>query len=103
VRERSSCPASRTSAQSCGTPVLAFDAGGAREAVAHGRTGHLYRDPAPGSLADAMRRFDTAAFDPDVVRAHAERFDLQAFDRAIGGVLDRGVRRVGRARLRAVV
>jgi glycosyltransferase involved in cell wall biosynthesis len=70
-------------AQACGTPVLARGVGGARDSVVSGVTGHLY--PAVdgagevGALADAMRAFDSTAFDPVVVRAHAEKFSVDAF------------------------
>jgi glycosyltransferase involved in cell wall biosynthesis len=70
-------------AQACGTPVLAFDAGGAREAVADGRSGALYADPSPAGLAAAMLGFDPDRYDAARVRAHAEHFDVSEFDAAI--------------------
>jgi glycosyltransferase involved in cell wall biosynthesis len=70
-------------AQACGTPVLAYGAGGALEAVADGRTGTLYAEPTPRGLAAEMLRFDADRFDGTVVRRHAQRFGLRAFDGAI--------------------
>lgn len=74
-------------AQACGTPVLAYGRGGAREAVLDGRTGILYDDPTPESLAAAMLRFDPDALDAAAVRAHAERFDVSEFDAGIRQVV----------------
>jgi glycosyltransferase involved in cell wall biosynthesis len=70
-------------AQACGTPVIAFRAGGATETVAHGRTGHLYDDPSPAALAGVLKTFDPAAYSVSALRGHVARFDAQRFDRAI--------------------
>lgn len=70
-------------AQACGAPVLAQGVGGVRDSVIPGLTGTLY--PATGradevdALAHAMRAFDAAAFDPAILRAHAEEFSPEAF------------------------
>ena len=65
-------------AQGTGRPVVAVDAGGARETVVPGRTGLLVRDGDPGALARALREGFTR-FDPQDIRAHAQRFSRQAF------------------------
>lgn len=75
-------------AQACGTPVIAFRAGGAIESVVEGTTGLFYgpgSDDA-GSLAEVMSRFEPSAFDSSVIRAHAERFSPAAFRDAIRSV-----------------
>jgi hypothetical protein len=51
--------------------------------VADGATGELYSDTEPGTLAEALRSFEPARFDPTVIRGHAERFDTARFDEAI--------------------
>jgi glycosyltransferase involved in cell wall biosynthesis len=75
-------------AQACGTPVLAFGVGGAREAVVNGATGALFADQRAESLAAAMRRFDADDFDPAALRAQAERFDSSVFDARIRAIVD---------------
>lgn len=74
-------------AQACGTPVVAFGRGGARETVrSEGEdhpTGVFFDEQTPESLAEAVRRFDRARFDPADCRANAEKFEPRAFDRAM--------------------
>ena len=74
-------------AQACGTPVIAFGRGGARESVrAHGEarpTGLFFAEQTPASLADAVRRFEGLHFDPADCRAQAEKFGARTFDDAI--------------------
>jgi hypothetical protein len=65
-------------AQAAGRPVVAIDAGGARETVENGRTGLLVPDGDSGGLARALRG-DLTRFDPDEIRAHARRFGPEAF------------------------
>ena len=65
-------------AQAAGRPVIAVDAGGARETVVAGRTGLLVPDGDPGALARALRE-DLTRFDPLDIRAHAQRFSPVVF------------------------
>ena len=65
-------------AQAAGRPVIAVDAGGARETVVPGRTGLLVPEGDVGALARALRE-DLTAFDPQDVRAHAQRFSTAVF------------------------
>jgi glycosyltransferase involved in cell wall biosynthesis len=87
-------------AQACGTPVIALNAGGAREMVGP-TTGLLYDDPSPRGLADAIRGFDAAAFDAGAARAAAQRFTVERFDdeirAVVGAVLERPRASVERA------
>lgn len=69
-------------AQACGTPVIAYAAGGALEAV-RPDTGLLYNDPSLDGLAQAIGTFDPAAYDPAAIRRHAERFGADRFDAVI--------------------
>ncbi|QDU27961.1 GDP-mannose-dependent alpha-(1-6)-phosphatidylinositol monomannoside mannosyltransferase [Anatilimnocola aggregata] len=62
-----------------GTPVVAFGVGGALETVVEGKTGTFFPEKTPASLVDAVRRFETMKFDPDVIRAQAERFSQAVF------------------------
>jgi glycosyltransferase involved in cell wall biosynthesis len=75
-------------AQACGTPVIAFGEGGAREIVRPGITGVLYSDPTPEGLAGALRAFDPGAYSTEEMRRHATRFDAGRFDTEIRKVVD---------------
>ena len=65
-------------AQAAGRPVIAVDAGGARETVVHGRTGLLVGEADPDGLARALRE-DLSRFDTHEIRAHAQRFSRARF------------------------
>jgi glycosyltransferase involved in cell wall biosynthesis len=69
-------------AMAAGKPVVALAAGGAMETVVDGETGVLYAQPGARSLAEAIERLDSVAFDPAVLRRHAERFDRGHFGAA---------------------
>jgi glycosyltransferase involved in cell wall biosynthesis len=73
-------------AQACGTPVVAADAGGAREAVRDGITGMLV-DSSCDSLAAAIRNFDAAVYDLHSLRSHAIRFAPSSFEDRIRSVI----------------
>ena len=70
-------------AQASGRPVIAYQAGGALETVIDGQNGIFFYAQAPGSLIDAMQRFEKATFDPQAVRQSVERFDVEPFKQAI--------------------
>jgi glycosyltransferase involved in cell wall biosynthesis len=66
-------------AMACGTPVIAYRAGGALETVVEGTTGVFFDEKTERALASAVRAFDRGRFDAARVRAHAERFDRARF------------------------
>jgi glycosyltransferase involved in cell wall biosynthesis len=70
---------SAVEAQAAGRPVLAADAGGARETVLAGETGVLVPLGDTDALASAMRDTDWRSFDPAVIRRNAERFSTESF------------------------
>jgi glycosyltransferase involved in cell wall biosynthesis len=73
--------------QACGTPVVARDAGGARETVVDGETGVLVSGDTVEAFADGLQRAMRTTFDPSVVRRNAERFSranfIASFTRAV--------------------
>ena len=66
-------------AQASGRPVIAYGAGGALDTVVEGETGVFFREPAPESLAAAVRAFDTSTIDAHACCANAERFATSVF------------------------
>jgi glycosyltransferase involved in cell wall biosynthesis len=74
-------------AQAAGRPVIAVDAGGARETVVHGRTGLLVPDGDHAGLARALEE-DLTRFDPQEIRAHAERFSRPVFQERLREIVE---------------
>jgi len=72
-------------AQACGTPVVAFRAGGALDIVVDGRSGALFDEPAPESLLDALDRLPV---DPAACRRNAERFSESSFDQRMRRIIE---------------
>ena len=66
-------------AQACGTPVVAFSAGGARETVVPGLTGELVDEPSAAAFAAAILQVVARATDRPAIRANAERFSTAQF------------------------
>jgi len=65
-----------------GRPVIAYGRGGALDTVLEGETGLLFRDQSVEALIDAVEQFEALGLDrpdPDVLLAHARRFDRAAF------------------------
>jgi glycosyltransferase involved in cell wall biosynthesis len=74
-------------AQAAGRPVVALDAGGARETVVTGRTGVLVPPDDPAALAGALRE-DLTRFDPQDIRAHAQRFSREVFQARLREIVE---------------
>jgi glycosyltransferase involved in cell wall biosynthesis len=78
-------------AQACGAPVVAVDAGGARDSVVPGRTGELVPVASAADevaiWAKALSSFDGSAYDPAAIRRHAESFSRADFRRAMADVV----------------
>jgi glycosyltransferase involved in cell wall biosynthesis len=70
-------------AQAAGRPVIAYAGGGALDTVIPGKTGVLFNEMTVESLMTAMQTFDSTAYDPVALRAHATRFDTQVFKHQI--------------------
>lgn len=77
-------------AQACGTPVIAYNAGGALETVlpvgnpfGMPGTGVFFTEQTPDAIRAAVNEFETLRFDPRSCRAWAERFSRAAFAEAM--------------------
>ena len=77
-------------AMASGRPVIAFGRGGALETVVPGVTGVLFDAQTPGSLIDAINRFEgmQTSFDPMDLAAHAKRFSQNHFKAGMAKVVD---------------
>lgn len=77
-------------AQACGTPLIAFGRGGARDIVrplgaGEGATGVLFTDQSIAALREAVETFErhSNAISPASCRRNATRFSVARFDREI--------------------
>jgi glycosyltransferase involved in cell wall biosynthesis len=62
-----------------GRPVIALRAGGALETVVEGKTGVFFDTQDVDAVVDAIERLKGVSINPQAIRAHAERFDVSAF------------------------
>lgn len=74
-------------AMACGKPVIAYGRGGALDTVIDGETGVFFHEPTPESLAEAIRAFDPAEYEPGAIRRHAETFDTSVFRRKMSAFI----------------
>ncbi len=66
-------------AQACGTPVIAFAKGGAREIVIDKKTGVLFHEQTPEKIIEAVQGFEYLAFDRRAIARSALRFSKEMF------------------------
>lgn len=78
-------------AMAAGRPVIAYAGGGALDTIIDGVTGVLFKEPTVDSLADAVERFERMTFDAEVIRRHAEQFDVTVFRRRMVEFIERKI------------
>jgi glycosyltransferase involved in cell wall biosynthesis len=80
-------------AQACGTPVIAYGAGGVLDTVrpwpGPDASGVFFDAQTPESLVEGVRRFEAVAsgFDARALRAHAERYANAQFRQTLAGIV----------------
>ena len=89
-------------AQACGTPVIAYGRGGARETVIDKRTGLLFDEQTVPSLLDAIERFERLKdqFNPNDIRQHATSFSEKQFKQNFKIFIDLKMRERARSKYR---
>ena len=70
---------STAEAQACGTPVIAFAAGGSLDIVEDGATGWLVDEQTAAAFRSAIERAQRTELNPLAIRARAERFSRERF------------------------
>ncbi|MHB0963604.1 MAG: glycosyltransferase [Gemmatimonadaceae bacterium] len=80
-------------AQACGTPVIAYGVGGARETVVEGSTGVFFGEQTPEAVAAAVGAFERSShrLTAAACRANAERFSVERFRGEFRGWVERSV------------
>lgn len=74
-------------AQACGTPVIAYSRGGARETVIDGQTGVLFIELTATGLTDALDKFQSLSFNKTILRSNAMRFSRHIFKEKMAAYL----------------
>jgi glycosyltransferase involved in cell wall biosynthesis len=72
----------------CGTPTIAYGAGGALETVVDGETGVLVPEQTVEAFVAGIRRAESLRFDPAVLRTHAESFSQARFIERLRAIVD---------------
>ena len=73
----------------CGTPVIAFGAGGPLETVIEGATGEFFREPTAESLEKILSGFDRKRYQTDTCQNRAKEFSKETFQKNIRAEIDR--------------
>lgn len=69
-------------AQACGTPVIAYAAGGALEIIKEGKTGLFFKEQSPEALAEAVLRCEKTRFDPKKIAEAGKKFSKEVFKKS---------------------
>jgi glycosyltransferase involved in cell wall biosynthesis len=83
-------------AQAAGVPVIAYGVGGAAETVIDGRTGVLFDQQSPESLAAAIERLEGLGLRAEDARENARRFGRERFRAEMTAVIERASSERGR-------
>ena len=70
-------------AMSVGTPVIAYRSGGVVESIVHGITGLFFDELSIESLSKAVKDFEKAKFDKELIIKHAQKFSKERFKKEI--------------------
>jgi glycosyltransferase involved in cell wall biosynthesis len=77
-------------AMACGTPVIAFNKGGAGESVIDNKTGIFFDEQTPGSIIKAVERFEKTndTFEPEFISKYAQKFSRNNFEDKVKSFVD---------------
>lgn len=75
-----------------GRPVIAYGAGGALETIVPGVTGTFFKKQSWEALFDTLQTFDPHAWNPIVIKAHAEKFSSAVFETRIKEIVEESYR-----------
>ena len=75
-------------AMASGRPVIALNKGGSRETIIDGVTGAFMKYEGWEGVFDAVLNFDATKFNPETIRAHAQKFSRAVFEEKIRALVD---------------
>jgi len=76
-------------ALACGTPVIAFGVGGAKETVIEGVTGEFFLEQTPESLIEIVKKFDPTKYKFANLRTRAEEFSNEIFAKKFSSTVEK--------------
>ncbi len=76
-------------AMAAGLPVIAYNAGGAKDYVLPGKSGMFFDEPTSTALAKVLSDFDASKFNPNQIAKFAERYSAEYFQKHIQHHLDK--------------
>jgi len=79
-------------AMASGRPVIAYNAGGAKETVVNGKTGALFNEQSWEALIDTVIKFKPEQYNPQEIKTHAEDFNSQKFYEQIKNFVENSYR-----------
>jgi len=68
-------------AMASGTPVIAYEKGGAMDFIENDSNGIFFKEPSWQSLAQCITDFDPKSFDPDILCRYADNYSTDSFIR----------------------
>ena len=68
-------------AQSCGTPVIGYKAGGLLETIVENETGIFFKNQTVDDIVKSIDLFESKKFNPEQIRKNAERFSKERFEK----------------------
>ena len=74
-------------AMAAGTPVIAYQAGGALDYVVPGKTGEFFAEPTAESLVNVLKEFDSHKYNSSDIKTAAKRFSVNNFHKDIQKLL----------------
>lgn len=78
-------------AMAAGTPVIAYQAGGALDYVIPGQTGQFFSEQTADSLIAALQTFQTDQFSTSTIQQYAQQFSANNFQTQLQQIVDRVV------------
>lgn len=75
-------------AMASGRPVIAYGEGGALESVVAGVTGEFFPEQTMDNLVKVLKNFNPNKYDPQTIRAHAMKFDVEIFKAKIKQIVE---------------
>ncbi|HCR42337.1 TPA: glycosyltransferase family 4 protein [Patescibacteria group bacterium] len=76
-------------ASASGRPVVAYRGGGALDTIIDGKTGIFFDQQTPAALAEAVIKSQAVAWQPEIIRQHAKKFDKANFQNKIKEFIDK--------------
>lgn len=70
-------------AMACGTPVIAYGKGGARESIEENKTGIFFDNQTEEDLLKAIQKFEKTKFDSDYIIKYSQKFSSEKFQKKI--------------------